>query len=149
MWRENVLKLMLDTHKRHIHRIIAESLEERASGTDNEKNDYYSMIRLFFHWKASGDTTKAASLALSVGESFINICMNNQAVKMFDEALDMWRNELDGAEVSKNHVAGEALSRFSFVLVNSPENTGLTVIIQMLQLQVSPLKFLILSGRTT
>ena len=81
MFRETILELLLDTHKRRIHRFIAESLEEHTMGTIDETKDYYSMIELFLHWKASGETSKAASLALSVGDILIKMCMLNQAGK--------------------------------------------------------------------
>jgi len=125
MFRETILELLLDTHKRRIHRFIAESLEEHTMGTNNERKDYYSMIELFLHWKASGETTKAASLALSVGEILIKICMLNQAVKMFDEALQMWR--YDSADADDT----ELVAGFSRKVLNSIDTDDLKHIVKL------------------
>lgn len=100
IWRESILKLMLDSHKRDLHRIIAESLDSDMLINGGNDNDYYSMIKLFSHRKASGNISKTFSLALVIGRSFINTCMSAQALKIFDEAIDMLRTEVD-AESNK------------------------------------------------
>jgi predicted DNA-binding ribbon-helix-helix protein len=90
MWQENILKLMLDSRKRLLHQIIAECLESEANG-----NNFFSMIKLFGHWKASGNFLKASSLALTIGKSFSNAGLGKEAVKILDEALDLWRSDAD------------------------------------------------------
>ncbi len=93
MWQETILKLMLDSRKRLLHQVIAESLEMEAKEMNG--NNYYSMIKLFGHWKASGNALKASSLALTIGKSFANIGLGKEAVKILDDALDVWRNNSD------------------------------------------------------
>jgi predicted ATPase len=92
MWRENILRMMLDSRKRDLHRVIAESLDTDFSvGEEVKVSNYYSMIKLLRHRKLSGNATKTISLALEVGRSLINVCMSAQALKIFDEAIDMLR----------------------------------------------------------
>lgn len=88
-WRENILKQLLDSRKKEIHSIIADSLETSMNEGDMN-TDYCFMVKLFNHRKASGNTMKVSSLALAIGESFVNIFLNNQAIHIYDEALAMW-----------------------------------------------------------
>ena len=73
---------MLDSRKREIHGIIADRLEKSVKGTDDKNDDYSSMIKLFGHRKASGNMLKSAALALAIGESFVNILLNHQAINI-------------------------------------------------------------------
>jgi len=91
MWRENILRMMLDSRKRDLHRVIAESLDSDFSVGGVKEHNYYSMIKLLRHWKLSGNASKTILLALEVGRSLINVCMSAQALKIFDEAIDMLR----------------------------------------------------------
>lgn len=88
-WRENILTLLLDSRKKEIHGKIADSLE-KSMNEDGSANDYCFMVKLFNHRKASDNPLKASSLALAIGDSFLSIFLNNQAINIYDEALAMW-----------------------------------------------------------
>jgi hypothetical protein len=95
MWRSAILKLMLDSRKRDIHRIIGLTLENHIG---NVTSDYLSRMKLFGHWKASGESTKAAALALSIGKSFEDLGLHEQSIKLYKDSLAIWRgtDEDDG-----------------------------------------------------
>jgi hypothetical protein len=104
IWRSTILKLMLDGRQRDIHRIIATTLEDQLG---SDANDYLTRMKLFSHWKASGELTKAAALALAIGRSYEDLGMHNQSIRLYKDALGMWRPEnLNGDTVvdSKLHV---------------------------------------------
>ncbi len=105
MWQETILKLLLDSRKRILHQVIAETLEKETQETSG--NNYYSLIKLFGHWKASGNALKASSIALTVGKSFANIGLGTESVKILDDALDVWRSSFD-SESEEELCAGEA-----------------------------------------
>jgi predicted ATPase len=88
IWRTTILNLMLDSRKRDMHKIIAKTLEQQEG---RNKDDYLSRMKLFSHWKASGESKKAASLALSIGSSFEELGLQDQSIKVFQDALDMWK----------------------------------------------------------
>ena len=90
MWRSTTLKLMLDSRKRDIHRIIAHTMETYI---DKHSCDYLTRVNLFGHLKACGESTKAASLALYIGKSFENLGLHDQAIKIYNDSLAMWRDE--------------------------------------------------------
>lgn len=87
IWRSTILKLMLSSRKRDIHRTIAETIESQKSF--NQK-DYISRMKLFGHWRASGAFVKAAELALSIGNHFEGLGLNNQRIKLAEEAMAIW-----------------------------------------------------------
>jgi hypothetical protein len=109
MWRSNILKLMLDARKQDIHKIIAQSLEKMAEQDADVTGDFFFMIKLFGHWKASGDKVKATDLALVIGKSFTDACLNTESVKMFDEALSMWR--LSNADAEEKMWGGKSVEK--------------------------------------
>lgn len=63
MWRQNVLSTMLKSRKIELHRRIAESIENDQSEREQE-SDISRLLTLFDHWKACGDFSKVAPLAL-------------------------------------------------------------------------------------
>ena len=63
MWRQNVLSTMLTSRKIELHRRIAESIENDRSELEQE-SDISRLLTLFDHWKACGDFSKVAPLAL-------------------------------------------------------------------------------------
>jgi hypothetical protein len=111
-WRENILTLLLDSRKKEIHSIIADSLET-SMNEGGMTTDYCFMVKLFNHRKASGNTMKASSLALAIGESFVHIFLNNQAIHIYDEALAMWLSVPD--EDALDTRAGNEFLYFYFV----------------------------------
>jgi hypothetical protein len=90
---------MLDSRKRDMHLTIAKTLEKQ-DGSNND--DYLSRMKLFSHWRASGESEKAASLALSIGRSFEELGLQDQSTKVFQDALSMWNvgGESEGKFVS-------------------------------------------------
>lgn len=107
MWREAILKLLLDSRKREIHSVIADSLEKSMENAPDSSGDYSSMIKLFGHRKASGNTAKASTLALAIGGSFVNIFLNNQAINIYNDALAMWLPTSE--ETDTDAIAGKEL----------------------------------------
>lgn len=65
MWRENVLSTMLKDRKTELHRKIAESMED-TDKQNEEDGDISRLLTLFDHWKAVGDFSKVAPLALGM-----------------------------------------------------------------------------------
>ena len=84
---------MLDSRKRDMHKIIALTFETGAHG--EIRKDFQSRIKLFSHWKAGGDFAKTASLALSIGKSFEEQCLNNQSIRLYSETLEMLKGADD------------------------------------------------------
>ena len=89
-WRTTILNLMLDSRKRDMHRIIAETLEAQHG---EELDNYLPRMKLFSHWKASGEPTKAANLALSIGNSFEELGLQEQGIKLYEDAIETWHDK--------------------------------------------------------
>lgn len=89
-WRTTILNLMLDSRKRDMHRIIAETLEAQYG---EEVDNYLPRMKLFSHWKASGEPTKAANLALSIGNSFEELGLHDQGIKLYEDAIETWHDK--------------------------------------------------------
>ena len=81
MWRQNVLSTMLKDRKIELHRRIAESMENDQSELVQE-NDFSRLLTLFDHWKACGDFSKVAPLAL--GKSIVHFlsCLRPQLLNL-------------------------------------------------------------------
>jgi tetratricopeptide (TPR) repeat protein len=90
IWRTMILNLMLDSRKRDMHRIIAVTLEAQHG---DDTNDYLSRMKLFSHWKASGESTKAAKLALCIGNSFESLGLQDQSIRLYEDAIEMWHDK--------------------------------------------------------
>ena len=87
VWRTTILNLMLDSRKCDMHLTIAKTLEKLDG---HHTDDYLSRMKLFSHWRASGESKKAAALALSIGGSFEELGLQDQSIKVFQDALAMW-----------------------------------------------------------
>ena len=73
-----------------------------------EDADYRTKMRLFSHLKQSGNTYKAADLALNVGKSFTSLGLNLHSMRVYNAALDMWRkNKHDNDD--DEYIAGISL----------------------------------------
>lgn len=93
VWRSTLLNLMLEGRKRDLHRVIAETLEE----TGTETNDYMFQTKLFKHWVNSGNLLKSTELALNVGHHFEErLGLPAQSIRIYTEALDLLRESEDG-----------------------------------------------------
>jgi len=88
-WRRLILSMLLDSWKRDIHKHAAMAIEARSP--DPETRDYRTKVKLFQHWKDSEDTLKAADFALDIGQSFKMLGLNLHSIKIYDDALEMWR----------------------------------------------------------
>ncbi|KAG7365059.1 TPR repeat-containing adenylate/guanylate cyclase [Nitzschia inconspicua] len=131
VWRGTLLNLMLEGRKRDLHRVIAETLEE----TESETNDYMFQAKLFKHWVNSGNLLKSTELALSVGHHFEErLGLPAQSIRIYTEALDLLRESEDG--YSKG---------FSKDILAKVSTEDLTCIIQ---LQVSLAKALAMAQQT-
>jgi hypothetical protein len=123
-WRQKILSLLLDSYKRDIHMHAASTIESNT--LDIEESDYRTKMRLFVHLKQSGNTSKAAELALHVGKTFSNVDLNLHSIRVYDEALDMWRKNRVVEDDDKS-VAG-----FSRHVISSIDSFDLIMIIKLL-----------------
>ena len=103
-WRRLVLSLLLGSWKRDIHKHAAMSIEAEISY--DEIQDYRTKIKLFRHWKDSESTLKAATIGLDIGKSFILLGMSIQSIKIFEDALEMWKRHKPAE--GKELVAGKS-----------------------------------------
>ena len=95
-WRKNVLATMLKVRKNEIHRSIAESIEKNHESIYDE-SDISRLLTLFDHWKACGDFSKVAPLALEVGGRLEEWDLSAQSLELYDDALVM---AFDGVEMT-------------------------------------------------
>ena len=120
MWRSAILKLMLDSRQRDIHRIIGLTLENHIGFASS---DYLSRMKLFGHWKACGESTKAAALALSIGKSFENLGLHEQSVKLYNDSLAIWRGTCED----------DGIGGFTDELIASLTNIDLEMVINLFE----------------
>lgn len=90
VWRTSILNLMLESRKKQIHNIIATSLETQAR---TKAMDYGSQMKLWHHWKAAGETGKAANLALAVGKRFEELGLHDQSIKLYEDTLELMKEQ--------------------------------------------------------
>ena len=131
IWRSTILKLMLSSRRRDVHRIIAETLEYRQH--ENTKN-YFSKMKLFRHWRDSGVFEKTAELALSIGTRFEDLGLNTHRIRLAEEAMAML-----GASDNPKKEANRGESNTCHNFCNFHQN-----MLNYLFLQFFPLKFFVL-----
>jgi predicted ATPase len=109
MWRAAILKLVLDKRKRQLHEAVASTLELNY---DNAADDFVSQIRIFNHWKHSGNVTKAGEIALAVGKTYEGLGLAVQSARLYQEATNVGTQKSAQLEILiKLHVAaGRALA---------------------------------------
>lgn len=90
VWRSTLLRLMLDERKRELHKSIALTLEARSG--DEGADNLALKLRIFSHWKAGGESSKAAPLAIEIGKSFDKAGLQSQSIRLYQEALGIWEN---------------------------------------------------------
>ena len=95
-WRKNVLATMLKERKNELHRSIAESIEKNHVSIYDE-SDISRLLTLFDHWKACGEFSKVAPLALEVGGRLEEWDLSAQSLELYDDALSM---VFDGVEMT-------------------------------------------------
>jgi len=88
MWRNTVLGTMLKERKRELHKKIAMKMEENANLFQG-RSDLSVMLKLFEHWKSSGDFSKAARIALFVGKRLKDWDLLHQNIDILRDAKDL------------------------------------------------------------
>uniref|UniRef100_A0A7S0GE41 Uncharacterized protein n=1 Tax=Proboscia inermis TaxID=420281 RepID=A0A7S0GE41_9STRA len=101
MWRNCVLGTMLNETERDIHRFIANIME----GDNYEVHSYISAMKLFHHWKASGDIMHASLLAMKIGKHLENLLLQHQVIDFYFEVISMWK-DFSGDENEEDVIAG-------------------------------------------
>jgi class 3 adenylate cyclase/predicted ATPase len=88
LWKSTLLGLMLHSRKRDVHRKIAQSMESQE-----EKEEQAAVAfrqKLYEHWLATGDTTKATAAALQVGRLLEREGKPSASVEIGKKTLQMW-----------------------------------------------------------
>jgi predicted ATPase len=120
MWRAAILKLVLDKRKRQLHEAIASTLELDC---DNSGDDFVSQIRIFNHWKQSGNVVKAGGIALVIGKTYESLGLVVQSAHLYQQAISVLTQASDQLEMLiKLHIAaGRALASASRYAESVPE----------------------------
>ena len=124
-WRQKILGLLLGSYKRDIHIHAANIIELYTS--DIKNSDYRTKMKLFVHLKHSGNTLKAANLALDIGKNFKHLGLNEHSIHVYNEALDMWRKGTVNNAQKSNSMAGISIND-----IKSLHQSDLTSIIKLL-----------------
>ena len=90
-WKNAILGMLLVSRKRDMHKTIALAFEAREALL--KRMDYKSRMKLFNHWKESGERIKAANIAIDVLKKFELFGLQNQSLTVIKDALGMWRNQ--------------------------------------------------------
>jgi len=88
-WKTSILSVMLNEKKQEMHEHVAISLERELDDEAHNQGDFQKQIRVFKHWKSSGNFAKAALLALNIGGELMLLGLNSQAILLFDDVLDI------------------------------------------------------------
>jgi len=103
-WKASILNVMLDERKQEIHEHVAMSLEKELNDDEaHHRGDFEKQIRVFKHWKSSGNFTKAAIHALDIGGQLMLLGLNSQAILLFDEVLDILKEMTDEGELDARY----------------------------------------------
>lgn len=86
VWRVAILNLVLDKRKRQLHAAVAITLESYSG--DSGVDGYLSQVRVFSHWKQSGNVVKAGTIALDIGKTYVSLGLHEQSIRLYQEALD-------------------------------------------------------------
>mmetsp|Transcript_2209 Transcript_2209/g.4203 ORF Transcript_2209/g.4203 Transcript_2209/m.4203 type:complete len:551 (+) Transcript_2209:189-1841(+) len=102
-WKAIILNVMLDERIQEMHEHIAMSLERALDDEARSQDDFEKQIRVFKHWKSSGNFAKAALLALNIGSQLMLLGLNSQAILLFDDVLDILKEMTDDGELDAEH----------------------------------------------
>ena len=94
-WKTSILGVLLDERKKEMHMHVAVSLERELDGEAHSQDDFEKQIRVFNHWKSSGNFSKAVAIALNVGGQLMLLGLNTQAILLFDDVLDILKDMTD------------------------------------------------------
>lgn len=91
-WRTNILKVVLDSWKREMYKLLAESLEERF---DAKSKNLERAIRQLFDPFSGGkkkgkNLSVATELALKIGAHMMRIGKAKYSLQIYQKALDLW-----------------------------------------------------------
>lgn len=88
-WKNAILGLMLVSRKRDMHKTIALAFESRELVC--KKMDYRSRMKLFTHWKESGERVKAVGISIDILKKFELLGFQNQSLAVINDAICMWK----------------------------------------------------------
>ena len=112
-WLQTVLSTMLDERVRNLHKFTAEILEQATS----QKNfSIYDHIKLFEHWKQSGNIRKAIVRAISICDLYPDWNFYQQCLFLLNESFTTLRNKIGDliGEFDNNRMIKEAMSKVIF-----------------------------------
>jgi DNA-binding transcriptional ArsR family regulator len=91
-WRKNILKVVLDSWKREMYRLLAESLEERFDAkSKNLDRAIRQLLEPFSGGKKKVENLGVASeLALKIGEQMTCVGKARYSLQIYQKALDLW-----------------------------------------------------------
>lgn len=91
-WRRNILNVLLDSWKREMYRLLAESLEERFdTRSKNPERAIRHLFDPFSGGKKKGKNLSVASeLALKIGARMIRLGKAKYSLQIYQRALDLW-----------------------------------------------------------
>lgn len=100
-WQKNILKIVLDSWKREMYQLLAESLEDRFDF--NSRNPDRAIRHLFEPFKGGKKKGKnisvASELALKIGKQLIGQGKGRQSLEVYQKALNLWLEKKDDKEV--------------------------------------------------
>jgi predicted ATPase len=103
MWRAAILKLVLDERKQQLHEAIASRLEIEC---DSAADDFVFQIRIFNHWRQSGNVLKAGGIALVIGKTYESLGLAIPSARLYQEAISVGTQTSDQLEMLiKLHIA--------------------------------------------
>lgn len=115
MWRKTVLATLLEARKVKLHRLIAIAMENELHGGTLERSDLSRLLTLFEHWKLCGEFSKAAPLALVVGNRLNDWDLLDLSVDICRDALDMSLRSVTPVENSPESNFGKRKGRLHHV----------------------------------
>ena len=125
-WRQKILSLLLDSYKRDIHMHAASAMQQNIK--DIDESDYGTKMRLFVHLRESGNTSKAAELAVNIGKSYVSLGLNLQSIHIYDDALNMWRKSNKSCQDKEND---ELVAGFSLEDIESLGESDLISVVKL------------------
>ena len=94
-WKTSILNVMLGERIQEMHKHVPISLERELDSEAHNQDDFEKQIRVFKHWKSSGNFAKAATIALDIGGQLMLLGLNTQAILLFDDVLDILKEMTD------------------------------------------------------
>jgi len=102
IWRNCLLGTMLEERKRELHKTIAIKLGGDAV---DEVKDLRFAMKLFGHWRDSGELGTATERAISIGKHLDNLLLLRQSIEFCIEAIGMWKNDSSDKDDEEEVVA--------------------------------------------